>query len=282
MRARTGGLLACAAVSAGEQERPEDHEVKRLARARFGRHAPRYLWSRTHAGGEELARMIELARPTGDERLLDVATGAGHTALAFAPHVREVVALDLAPAMLQTAGRHLRARGAARVRLLAGDAEAMPLAASTLDLVVCRYAAHHFPRPERFLAEVARVLRPGGRLVVFDNMTPEDDLIDAFINRLETWRDPSHVRSRRCSEWGLLLREAGLEVEAMDPLVRRTYDFSDWTARQAMPAAEREALERWLMTAPPACAREVRLRVEDGHVHALTVTIGTFAARRPA
>jgi len=267
-------------VSAGEQERAEDRELKRLAQARFGRQASRYRSSRTHAGGEELARMIELARPTGGERLLDVATGAGHTALAFAPHVREVIALDLAPAMLREAARHLQARETVHVRLLAGDAEAMPLAASTLDLVVCRYAAHHFPRPERFLAEVARVLRPGGRLVVFDNMAPEDDLIDAFINRLEVWRDPSHVRSRRPSEWCSLLHGAGLEVEAMDPLVRRTYDFSDWTARQAMPAVQRRALERWLMAAPRVCAEKVNLQVENGRVRSLAVTFGTFAARR--
>ncbi len=118
-------------MSAGEQERAEDRELKRLAQARFGRQASRYRSSRTHAGGEELARMIELARPTGGERLLDVATGAGHTALAFAPHVREVIALDLAPAMLREAARHLQARETVHVRLLAGDAEAMPLAAPT-------------------------------------------------------------------------------------------------------------------------------------------------------
>ncbi|HZU15875.1 MAG TPA: methyltransferase domain-containing protein [Candidatus Dormibacteraeota bacterium] len=268
-------------MRAGERERPEDGALKRLARARFGRQAARYLSSPTHARGEELARMIELARPLGGERLLDVATGAGHTALAFVPWVGEVIALDLAPAMLRTAGRHLRSQGAVRVDLLAGDAEAMPLAASSLDLVTCRYAAHHFPRPERFLAEVARVLRPGGRLVVFDNMVPEDDRVDAFVNRLEGWRDPSHVRSRRPSEWRSLLERAGLELEAMDPLVRRTYDFSDWTARQAMPAADRARLERWLMAAPRDCAEQVQLQVADGQVRSLAVTFGTFAARRP-
>jgi ubiquinone/menaquinone biosynthesis C-methylase UbiE len=269
-------------VSSEGEERPSDREVKRLAQQRFGRQAPQYVSSSTHIWGEELGRMVELAQLTGEERLLDVATGGGHTALAFAPHVRMVIALDLAPAMLRAAAQHLQRRSATSVHLLAGDAEAIPIADSTFDVITCRYAPHHFPRPERFLSEAARLLRPGGRLVVFDNMVPEDDLLDAFMNRFEAWRDPSHVRSRRPSEWRSLLQEAGLRLEVMDPLVWRAYDFPEWTARQAMPATEREALERWLMAAPSPCAERVRLQIEGGQVRSLMASFGVFAARRPA
>src|ERR687888_1275240 len=91
-------------------------EQKELARARFGRSAGSYVTSTILAEGGELPRMLDLARLTGAERVLDVATGGGHTALAFAPHVREVVATDLTPEMLEAAERFVRGQGAENVR----------------------------------------------------------------------------------------------------------------------------------------------------------------------
>lgn len=234
------------------------------------------------AEGAELARMVELARLSGDERVLDVATGGGHTALAFAPRVHEVVATDLAPGMLDAAARHLAAKGAAKVRLELADAEALPYGEPEFDVVTARFAPHHFPRPDRFLAEAARVLRPGGRLVIFDNMAPEDDELDAFMNRVEAWRDPSHFRAHRISEWRAMLLVAGFRVEAADPLVRKLYQFEDWTARQAMPAAERVALERWLLEAPPRCAEFFRVTTRAGRVISLEATFGVIAAAKDA
>ena len=212
--------------------------------------------------------------------MLDVATGGGHTALAFAPRVREVVALDLTRAMLDAAARHLASRGVANVRFELGDAEAMPFGTAEFDVLAARYAPHHFPQPDRFLAEAARVVRPGGRLVMFDNMAPEDDELDAFMNRFEVWRDPSHVRARRSSEWQALLRAAGFEVAAADPLVRKLYRFEEWTSKQAMPPAERDALERWLLAAPPRCAEFFRLTAVAGRVVSLEATFGAIGARR--
>src|SRR5262249_60577650 len=103
-------------------------------------------------------------------RCLDVATGGRHAALAFAPRVREVVALDLTPAMLEAAARFLGGQGIGNVSFQLGDAEAIPCGDCEFDVVTARYAPHHFPRPSRFLAEAARVLRPRGRLAIFDNM----------------------------------------------------------------------------------------------------------------
>jgi SAM-dependent methyltransferase len=234
--------------------------------------------SSTLAEGAELERMLELARLRGDERVLDVATGGGHTALAFAPHVREVVASDLTPAMLAAASRHLVQRGASNVRCEIADAESLPFADREFDVVVARFAPHHFPEPQAFVSESARVLRRGGRLVIFDNMAPEDDELDAFVNRLEVWRDPSHVRSHRSSEWQAMLSGDGFTVEAADPLVRKLYPYEEWTARQSMPPEERDALERWLLAAPSRCAEFFRLAVEKDRVVSLEATFGVIAA----
>jgi SAM-dependent methyltransferase len=255
--------------------------VKRRAQAQFAGAAERYVSGAILAEGGELARLVELARLRGRERVLDVATGGGHTALAFAPHVGEVVATDLTAAMLDAAAGHLAARGVGNVSFELADAEALPYGDDEFDVVTVRFAPHHFPRPQRFAAEAARVLRPQGRLLMFDNMAPEDAELDAFMNRFEAWRDPSHFRAHRSSEWQAMLAAAGLVVEAADPLVRKPYPFEDWTARQRLPAAERDALERWLLAAPARCAEFFRVRVEEGRVVSLEATFGVIAARKP-
>lgn len=254
--------------------------IKRRAQERFTGVAERYVSSAILAEGAELARMVELARLQGGERVLDVATGGGHTALAFAPHVERVVASDLTPAMLDAAASHLAAHDVRNVRFEVADAEALPYAEAEFDVVSVRFAPHHFPRPERFAAEVVRVLKTGGRVVMFDNMAPEDDELDAFMNRFEAWRDPSHFRAHRSSEWQAMLTAAGLIVEVADPLVPKLYPFEDWTARQAMPAAEREALERWLLAAPRRCIDFFQVRVEHGRLTSLEATFGVIAARK--
>lgn len=260
----------------------DDPEViKRQAQARFARSAGRYVESSILAEGSELGRMLELARLDGSERVLDVATGGGHTALAFAPQVREVVACDLTPAMLKAAAKHLGERGVGNVRFELADAEALPFRDGEFDVVTARFAPHHFPAPRRFAAEAARVLAPGGRLVMFDNMAPEDEELDTFMNRFERWRDPSHVRAHRSSQWQAMLVEAGLVVEEADPLVAKLYPFDDWTGRQAMVPDEREELQAWLLAAPPRCAEFFEIKVERGRVLSLQATFGIVAARKP-
>lgn len=258
----------------------EDTAIKALTQELFGAAAQGYVTSPTHAKGADLQRLIELAQPRGDERVLDVATGGGHTALAFAPHVREVIASDLTPRMLEAAAAFIRDQGAANVSFEQADAEALPFAEASFDIVVSRIAPHHFPQPQRFVQEAARVLRPGGLFLLDDNMAPEDPELDAFMNRFEQWRDPSHVRAYTISEWSGWITAAGLRIEHVDPLVSKRFDFATWTARMHMPDAERDALEAWLLAAPPACAECFQIVVEDGRVRSVNAFYGIIAARK--
>jgi ubiquinone/menaquinone biosynthesis C-methylase UbiE len=258
----------------------ENSKIKQLAQDQFGPVAQQYVTSAIHAHGDDLARMVELARPRGDERLLDIATGGGHTALAFAPHVRAVVATDLTPRMLEAAEAFIREQSATNISFEIADAEDLPFPDASFEIVTTRIAPHHFPDPQQYVHEVARVLRPGGLFVLDDNMAPADPELDAFLNRFEQWRDPSHVRSHTIDEWSAWMEDAGLRVEKVEPLQRKRYEFAHWTAQMRLPESERDALEAWLIAAPPRCAEFFEVTVADGRVQSLTSRYGIIVARR--
>ncbi len=134
---------------------------KERVQKQFAPGAADYAISAVHAQGTSLARLLALLPLQPTWRVLDVATGAGHTAHTLAPHVRQVIAVDLTLPMLAQTRQLAQAKGLSQVEVSAGDAEAIPFAAASFDLVTCRLAAHHFPEIGRFLAEVARVLKPG-------------------------------------------------------------------------------------------------------------------------
>ena len=160
----------------------EDAKIKQLVQDQFGPVAQRYVTSHIHAHGDDLARMIELAQPRGDERVLDIATGGGHTALAFAPHVRAVVATDLTPRMLDAAAAFVREQGAANVTFELADAEALPFADASFDAVLACLVFEHIDAVDDAIGEIARVVRPGGRFSFFVNhpllQTPGSGFID--------------------------------------------------------------------------------------------------------
>ena len=257
-----------------------DSTIKKLVQSQFGAVAERYVTSAIHAHGGDLARMIALAQPRGDERLLDIATGGGHTALAFAPLVREVVATDLTPRMLEVAEAFIREQGATNVTFQIADAEALPFPAAAFEIVTTRIAPHHFPNPQQYVREVARVLKPGGVFVLDDNMAPDAPELDAFQNRFEQWRDPGHVRNHTIAEWSAWMQEAGLQIEHVEPLQIKRYEFANWTEQMRMSAAERDALEAWLIAAPPRCAEFFQIVIEEGHVQSLTGRYSIIVARK--
>jgi len=256
-------------------------EIQAKASAQFSATAERYVDSARHANGDDLARLVELAQPGGRERVLDIATGAGHTALAFAPHVAEVVASDLTPRMLEVAQELAAKRGVGNVRFVQAQAEALPFDDASFDLVTCRVAPHHFADPVAFVHEVARVLRPGGRFLLDDQMAPDDPQLDEFVNRFEMWRDQSHVRAYTAREWQGWIEAAGMRVELVEEIERGSYDFADWTARASMPADQRDALERWLLAAPERCAQFFRIESDGDRVRSLRACFAIIAARKP-
>lgn len=156
--------------------------------------------------------MFEALELRSDDVLLDVAAGTGHVARALAGSVRCAVALDATEAMLGE-GKAAADRDAVRnIVFLRGDATALPFPDASFDVVVARYAIHHFEAPEGPLAEMIRCLRPGGRLAIADIVADPDPTVAAAQNHLERLRDPSHTRMLALEDLAALLQAAGLTI----------------------------------------------------------------------
>jgi SAM-dependent methyltransferase len=201
-----------------------------------------------HAGGEDLDRLLALVAPAAGERALDLATGAGHVAVALARAGAAVTACDLAPGMLAETGDHLAANNLSAELILA-DAHDLPFAAGAFDIVTVRMAPHHFPDPGRFIAEVARVLRSGGRFGFEDQVTPEHPEAAAVINRFEALRDPSHNRQLTEAEWKALAAAAGFTVKHTE-LFEKRVDFDWWTSIQDAGEEVRQTISALLANGP--------------------------------
>ncbi len=134
-------------------------DTKDLVKHQYGAHAEGYVTSTIHAKGESLKRLIELVQPQKEWRALDISTGGGHTALAFAPHIREAVASDLTPEMLTVAVKFIRGQGISNVTFEIADAEKLPFQDADFDLVTNRIALHHFPDAAQAIREMARHLK---------------------------------------------------------------------------------------------------------------------------
>lgn len=192
--------------------------------------------------------MVAAARLTGNERVLDIATGPGYIAEAFARAAREVVGVDLTDAMLAIARERTTERGVPNVSFRAADAQNLPFENGAFDVVVCRLALHHLQNPLEVLREMARVCRAGGTVLVEDIYASEFPERSAYQDRWEILRDPSHVRTLPISELLRLFGKAGLETDSVT------------TADDLTPE-----VERWLATTKASAERaaEVRRLLED-------------------
>jgi SAM-dependent methyltransferase len=152
--------------------------------------------------------------------------------------VSEVIATDITPEMLAE-GEKLKAEfGMRNVKFRIADAHDLPFDDESFDVVTCRRAAHHFVDIAKAMREMTRVLKSGGRLVIDDRSIPEDDFVDATLNRLDVLHDRSHVREYRPREWRNTLQEAGCKVEVVEPYTKHR-PLSAFTEK-ADPADARE------------------------------------------
>ena len=217
--------------------------------------------SAAFAASDVVERIQAALGDHGSGRVLDLACGPGLLASALASRARSLVGVDLTPAMLDRARERLA--GAANVEVRLGEAESIPADDDAFDAVVTRLSVHHFREPARVLAEVRRVLAPGGALVLADVVASEHEPDAVVHNALEQLRDPSHVRMLPGSELRLVVRQAGFDVvsESSWRVDRR---FDEWAA--IVDDESRTAPLREVMThlAQAGHRLGIELREEDG------------------
>jgi ubiquinone/menaquinone biosynthesis C-methylase UbiE len=219
------------------------------ARERFARTADRVA-ARQEAQAAVLAEKVRrLVHTSGDERALDVGTGAGALAFALAPLVRVVVGVDIVPELLALG----RERAPANVELVEGDATALPFETASFDLVGTMRTLHHVARPELVLAEMARVARPGATVLVIDQIAPVDPLAALELDRFERARDASHTRCLPDVDLRHLFEAESLHFERRE-LEREPRDLDRYLD---LAGCEGEQRERARALAPPGYTAEV-------------------------
>ena len=251
--------------------------TKSLSQQQFGATAKNYITSKSHAQGKSLDRMVALAQPQPDWILLDIATGAGHVAYTFAPHVARVWATDITDEMLDIVREQSAKRGLANIRTAHAKAESLPFEDATFDLVTSRIAPHHFDSIAKFLDEVRRVLKPDGLFVMVDNVVPEGSVGD-YVNAFERFRDPSHLRAWHMAEWRQAFSAHGFKVTHEEE-ISKTMEFSTWAQRH--DANMKAFLRAMLHEVTPAVRAFLDPQERDGDL-TFVLCEGLFVAKPAA
>ena len=214
------------------EDRPLASREARAAQAHFDRWAGAYGRSRLLPSLQRKA-LAELA-PRADDRVLDVACGAGAVVVELAPHVERAVGADLSEGMLELARRRLSAAGEAEqlgnVEFVQAPSDALPFEDASFSAIVCTTALHHFPDPQASIDEMARVLAPGGRLVIGD--MARDALTTKIADPIMRRVEKGHVGLQRKRDIEAMVARAGLRV---------TRSRHAWILLYALVAAERNS-----------------------------------------
>ncbi|QBE64939.1 class I SAM-dependent methyltransferase [Pseudoduganella lutea] len=244
--------------------------------SQFSPQAHAYLTSAVHASGEDLARMASLAGGRPDAVALDMGCGGGHVTFHLAPLVGKVVACDISEPMLRVVAGEADRRGFGNVVTKCSAAEALPCPDGAFDVAATRYSAHHWRDVPAGLAQMHRVLKPGGMAVFMDVISPGVPLLDTWLQSLELLRDPSHVRNASLDEWRAALTTAGFVVGEVTQY-RLRLEFASWIERMKTPEAHVAAIRSLQRRAGPEVTDYFAIE-EDG---SFTVDTMLIACERP-
>jgi ubiquinone/menaquinone biosynthesis C-methylase UbiE len=229
-------------------------EIQKAAQEQFGRRSDSYGKGHILENVDDVRAAIESLTLPSRAKALDVATGAGHTGLFLASLGHDVTLADIAKPMLDKAARTAAERGLT-VKTVQHPAEEFPHADESFDLVTRRVAAHHFSFPEKFIAETARVLKPGGSFLLIDGSVADDQPeAEAWIHAVEKLRDPSHQRFLTPRTWSALCEAQGLTVRSVNLYPFKQPDLN-WYFETAATSAENRRQVLYLVTHVPAAAK---------------------------
>lgn len=198
---------------------------------------------------EILGAVLEAVAADPEARWLEVACGAAMIGRALAPRVGSVHGVDLTPAMVEKAIEEAAHEGIDNVEFSVGDATALGFKDGSFDGAVTRFSFHHIPAPWRVMREMARVVRPGGWIVVSDFIADPDRDACAAVEEIERLRDPSHWSCLTAAQLRTIGSEFGLELES-EQLIPFDLDYEDWLRRGSGGAAAAALIDRLLERLP--------------------------------
>jgi len=213
----------------------------------FTRTAEAFAKFATRDTPEMLAERVEFAGLRPGDTVLDVACGPGAFVLAAAERALFARGVDLTEEMLRQARGFQAERGITNAAFDLGEAENLPYADASFDLVSCQFAFHHMPRPETTLVEMKRVTKPEGRIFLVDSVGPEDKAASELHNYIERLRDPSHTLTLSLGDFLRLFSSLKLTVEKQRVL-DRPRSFDKWMLRAGHDRSDPGyQTVRWLM-----------------------------------
>ena len=239
-----------------------ERNTAKLSQQQFGAQALEYSKSRTFHAGADLDAIVSMAQGIHCDYAVDIGSGAGFTAFAVAPFATTTLATDLALPMLQHATENAASRGLKNVVPALVAAESLPFATNSVGLITCRLAAHHFNNTVAGVQEWARVLEPGGTMILVDTVTPEDPGIAVWMNDIELRRDPSHGCDLSPQEWIRLLTENGLTVEETI-LTKIPLEFEDWMHRAGASENAADEVRSDFLNASPEVAEAFGIETDE-------------------
>ncbi len=242
------------------------NEVQKAAQEQFARQSHRYGQGHILENVEDVRSAVESMQLPDHSRVLDVATGAGHTGLFLASLGHQVTLADIAAPMLDRARITAVERGFA-VETQLHAAEEFPNANDTFDLVTCRVAAYHCSSPEKFISESARVLKSGGWFLLIDGSVQDNEPeAEAWLHMVEKLRDPSHHCFLTPRGWANLCEANHLKVIESKLTPLKQPDLNWYFETAATSPDNRQKVLELAGNAPDSARRLFQLGNEEGKI----------------
>jgi ubiquinone/menaquinone biosynthesis C-methylase UbiE len=232
----------------------------------FTRTADIYARMRQATDERSLDALVALCDPPQGTRALDVACGPGFLTLALARRCAQATGFDATDAFIELARAEAMERGQSNLRYRQGDALALPFDDGAFGLVTCRAAFHHFPSPEKILAEMCRVSAVGGRILVADLLGNENGEQAALHDRIERLCDPTHERALPATRFHTLFEESGLAI-VHDIRSTIGYELTEWIDHGAPPEGDRREIVALMEASIQGDRAGLDVRREDGRLH---------------
>jgi ubiquinone/menaquinone biosynthesis C-methylase UbiE len=233
-------------------------------RAQFTRQAAAYARMRQACDETAFRNYLAFSHAEPRHRVLDVACGPGFMTMVFATHCEAVIGFDATDSFLALATAEAARRGLDNLRFEHGNAETLPYDDASFDLVLCRAAFHHMSEPALVLAEMARVTRPGGHLLIADMLASSDAEQAAYHNRMEQLCDPSHVRALATHDFDAMYDVAGLHLVARRTSAIHHKSVAEWMEHGGPPPEAANEIMAMMEASLNTDRSGLAVRREDG------------------